>query len=201
MLDRLTDNAREREALFELDGATNGRLLGENGRLPGIGVQELVFGVSYGQIVNAAFTHPHPLGSRFNGSGRGAWYAGFSRRTCEAEVAFHKLEELAEINWQEEETAEYADYLADFHAEFHDLRGDGRFTKCLSPESYAASQRLAAQLLRSGSTGVIYPSVRHIAGTCIACFRPTLVMNVRKGARLSLTFTPGGSKPQLKVLA
>jgi hypothetical protein len=206
VLDRIADSPREVEQLFELDSATNDRLLGEAGRLPGISVHELVFGVSYAQIVNAAFTHPRPDGSRFNSSDRGAWYAGLSRKTCEAEVAFHKLEELAEINWQEEETAEYVDYLSDFHAEFHDLRGDEvrkekAFANCLSPNSYTASQKLARQLLQAGSTGIIYPSVRHAAGTCIACFRPTLVMNVRQGARLTLTFRPESKKPIVKVAA
>ncbi|PYU19641.1 MAG: hypothetical protein DMG32_24065 [Acidobacteria bacterium] len=33
-------------------------------------MRELVFGVSYSHIVNAAFTHAKPLGSRFNGPER-----------------------------------------------------------------------------------------------------------------------------------
>ncbi len=57
--------------LFDLDGATNDRLLAETDRLPGIGVGELVFGVPHFRIVNAAFCHPHPLGGRFNGPERG----------------------------------------------------------------------------------------------------------------------------------
>ena len=43
-----------------------------------------------------------------------------------------------------------------------------------------ASQQLAEDLLTAGSLGVVYPSVRHDGGTCVACFRPALVMNVRK---------------------
>jgi hypothetical protein len=49
----------------------------ENDLLPGIGVRELLFGVPYYRVVNAAFTHAHPLGSRFNDPERGAWYAAF----------------------------------------------------------------------------------------------------------------------------
>jgi hypothetical protein len=77
VLNRLTTDSHELTALFELEGATNERLLGEAGLLPGITVRELVFGLSYSHIVNAAFTHAKPLGSRFNGPERGAWYAGF----------------------------------------------------------------------------------------------------------------------------
>ena len=53
-----------------------------------------------------------------------------------AEVAFHKSQELQEINWQDEEVATYADYLADFRADFHDIRGESEFAKCLDPGSY-----------------------------------------------------------------
>jgi hypothetical protein len=189
VLSRLTGDADELNALFELEGATNERLQGEAGLLPGITVRELVFGVSYFRIVNAAFTHAKPpLGSRFNGPERGAWYAGFSLETARIEVTFHKSEELREINWQEKETSLYTDFLADFRGEFHDIRGDSCFAECLDSNSYAASQKLARELLGAGSAGIVYPSVRHIGGTCIACFRPALVNNVRKGDQLSVEF-------------
>src|SRR5690242_20054188 len=71
VLTRLTDDADDLNALFELEGATNDRLLGEAGLLPGITVRELVFGLSYSHIINAAFTHARPFGSRFNGPERG----------------------------------------------------------------------------------------------------------------------------------
>ena len=98
VLNRLTRDVDELNALFELEGATNERLQGEAGLLPGITVRELVFGVSYSHTVNAAFTHAKPLASRFNGRERGASYAGFSLETAGIEVAFHKSEELPEIN-------------------------------------------------------------------------------------------------------
>ena len=63
----------------------------------------------------------HPLGSRFNGPARGAWYAAFALETAQAEVAFHKSVELAEIG-SPDESVTYDEYLADFNAEFHDLR-------------------------------------------------------------------------------
>jgi hypothetical protein len=73
------------------------------------------------------------------------------------------------------------DYLADFSGEFHDLRDAPSFADCLDPNSYVKSQALAEQLLEAGSLGTVYPSVRRAGGTCIACFRPALVMSVRKG--------------------
>jgi len=181
VLVRVADSDEDLKKIFDLDGATNDRLLAENGLLPGIGIHELVFGVPYYRIVNAAFCHAHPLGSRCNAPDRGAWYAAFEIDTAQAEVAYHKWQELVEVNWLEEEEVTYGDYLADFSAEFHDIRG-GDFPMCLDPESYMASQELAQQLLEAGSLGVIYPSVRKPGGTCLACFRPALVTNVRKGS-------------------
>jgi RES domain-containing protein len=198
VLTRLANDVNDLNDLFELEGATNDRLLGEAGLLPGISVHELVFGVPYSHIVNAAFTHPRPFGSRFNGPERGAWYAAFARETSEMEVAWHRSRELLEINWMEKETFEYVDFLADFRAEFHDVRSDRRYRDCLNPDSYRASQRLAGRLLENGSAGVIYPSVRHRGGTCIACFRPALVTNVKKGAGVSVTFENAHGTPKIR---
>lgn len=162
VLMRIADDDAHLKDIFDLDDATNDRLLAENNLLPGIGIHELVFGVPYFRIVNAAFCYAHPLGSRFNGPDRGAWYAGFEVETAQAEVAFHKAIELSEVNWFDEQ-ATYDDYLADFSATFHDIRTDVRFQDCLSPESYVVSQGLAQGLLEAGSLGIIYPSVREAA--------------------------------------
>jgi hypothetical protein len=176
----IADDEAHLADLFELDHATNDRLLAENQRFGGIGVHELVFGVPYYRTVNAAFTHAHPLGSRFNGPERGAWYAAFELRTAQAEVAFHKSVQLAEIGWLEDEVT-YDDYLADVSAPLHDLRAAPGFSNCLAPDSYVASQLLAERLLAAGSLGVIYPSVRRKGGTCVGLFRPALVTHLRKG--------------------
>ncbi|MEO0499470.1 MAG: RES family NAD+ phosphorylase [Pseudomonadota bacterium] len=197
VLTRIADDDDHLQGIFDLDHATNDRLIAENDLLLGIGIGELVFGIDYFRIVNAAFTHAHPLGNRFNGPNRGAWYAAFALETAQAEVAFHKSVELAEIDWFEESVT-YDDYLADFGGRFHDIRAEGAFADCLDPNSYVASQALAGQLLGDGSAGIIYPSVRKANGTCLACFRPALVNNVRKGQRLRFTWS-GSGRPTIRV--
>jgi len=187
VLQRLADRPGQLDDLFELEGATNDRLLGEANLLPGISVHELLYGIPYAHIVNAAFCHVHPLGSRFNGPERGAWYAAFDLKTARAEVAFHKRRELEEVNWRGAEAFTFDDYLADFRADFHDIRGDAEFAAVLNENSYTASQRFAAGLLSSGSTGVVYSSVRRPGGTCLVCFRPALVTNVRTGEAIEIT--------------
>jgi len=187
VLNRIASDERHLQDLFDLDHATNDRLLGENDLLSGIARHELVFGVPYYRIVNATFTHAHPLGGRFNAPDRGAWYAGFEIQTSLSEVAFHKSVEYAEIQ-RFDDSVTYVDYLADFSGANHDLRARGDVARYLDPNSYVASQGLSEQLLDGGSSGVIYPSVRHAAGTCLCCFRPVLVGNVRRGASYRLTW-------------
>jgi RES domain-containing protein len=187
VLTRIADD-EDLQLIFQLDDATNARLLAEEDRALSISSRELVFHVPNYRVINAAFTHANPLGARFSIPERGAWYAAFELATAKAEVLFHKSIEFAEINWREREEIGYQDYLADFTATFHDLRGVE--DEALSPTSYKRSQQLAVELMELGSLGVIYPSVRREGGTCLACFRPSVVSNVRKSARYRLVWTP-----------
>ncbi len=184
--------------LFTLDNATSERLRGEYGGLPGIGVDELVFGVPNFRIINAAYTYPRPEGSRFNDGERGAWYCGFSAETSLAEITFHKTVEYMEID-RFDDSVTYQAMLADFTSTFHDIRGIAAYAGCLDPTSYIESQQLANDLLDSGSMGVIYPSVRHPGGDCLACFRPALVGNVRKGPAFRLSWS-GSPTPVIETI-
>ena len=107
--------------------------------------------------------------------------------TAQAEVAFHMWVQLSEID-RFEESITYDDYLADFSASFHDLRRARGFSDCLDAGSYIASQTLAEDLLEEGSLGVVFPGVRRAGGTCVACFRPALVGNVRRGETYRFTW-------------
>ena len=197
VLSPLADSDDMLRDLFDLDNATNARLRTQNGGSAGINVDELVFGVPNFRIVNAAFTYAHPQGSRFNDGRRGAWYCAFDVETALAEVSFHKAVEYAEIN-RFDDSVQYQCMLADFTATFHDLRGQPRYDACLSPDSYIESQTLAERLLDGGSLGIIYPSVRRPGGTNLACFRPALVGNVRKGAAYRLTWQ-GSPEPTIEI--
>lgn len=197
VLAAIADDDPHLQAIVELDAATNDRVLAEHQLLPGIGVEELVFGVPHAAVINAAFCHAHPLGGRFNGPERGAWYAAFALATSQAEVGFHKSVQLAEIG-RFEDTVTYDDYLADFSASVHDLRRGRAWRGCLDPTSYVTSQALAARLLDAASLGVVYPSVRHRGGTCVACFRPALVTNVRRAHTYRFTWE-GTPSPRITI--
>ena len=192
------DDANVLRDLFELDNATNERLRGEYGGLPGIGVDELVFGVPNFRIINAAYTYPRPEGSRFNDGERGAWYCAFEVETSLAEITFHKTVEYQEID-RFDDSVTYQAMLADFTNTFHDIRGIDAYADCLDAASYIESQKLATELLDGGAMGVIYPSVRRDGGTCLACFRPALVGNVRKGQAYRLTWS-GSPTPVIESI-
>jgi hypothetical protein len=204
VLSVLADDDDEMDALYALEGATNGRLLAEAGRVPGIGVHELVFGIPNANIVNAAFCYARSQGGRFNSPLRGAWYAGLSQETSIGEVTYHLGQWLAEVHWEpgdwdRPQKFPYSEFLADFRGDFHDIRRTRSFTDCLRNDDYTASQALAAVLLANGSLGIVYPSVRHRSGVCLSCFRPALVINVRRAAAVEFAYAGPLATPKVAI--
>lgn len=198
VLTRLAPDSRTLHDGFQIESRTNDRLIADVGGLPGITPHELVANVPYASIINAAFTHARPDGARFNGPGRGAWYAAKSVRTAQAEVAYHHTVALAEIGrWEDEIT--YDEYRADFTGDFHSLLNSPQFAATLDPTSYRASQQIAEELLEKGSLGIVYPSVR-ASGVCLVCFRPALVTHVRKGRTFRLRWA-GTPKPSIELVS
>jgi RES domain-containing protein len=191
----LAADERALEDLATLESATNGRLRAEEVGLPDLDPRELVFGRAGQTFVNAAFAHTRPGGNRFNGDGRGAWYAAFEARTALREVAYHLARELEAIG-RFENVTDYAELFADFFGAFHDLRGADAARTYLHPDpaiGYPAGQKLARRLrAEEGSNGIVYPSVRRKGGTCLVAFRPDLVQNLREGGiwRLAWQGTP-----------
>ncbi|MES1258261.1 MAG: RES family NAD+ phosphorylase [Acidobacteriota bacterium] len=176
ILDRVA-RPRDLPLIFELESWTNDRISNELGLLHRIPREEWISGPQ-ATVVMAAYCHPRPDGGRFNGPERGAWYAARKLATAHAEIAYHRTRELAEIGVFETRV-QMRLYLSDLSASFHDMRMDGRVR---DPNSYTESQELARNLFEAGSNGIVYRSVRHAGGECIACFRPRLVSNVRPDA-------------------
>ncbi len=122
ILDRIA-SPEDLPFLFELESWTNDRISNELGLLHRIPPEEWVAGRPMASVVMAAFCHPRPGGGRFNGPDRGAWYAARDLETAQAEVAYHRTLELAEIGvW--ETRLEMRLYLAGFDCAFHDVRPD-----------------------------------------------------------------------------
>lgn len=175
ILDRVASPA-DLPYIFELESWTNDRISEELGLLHKLPESEWVTGPQ-ASVIMAAFCHPRLGGGRFNSAERGAWYGARKLSTAHAEIVYHRTQELAEIGVFET-SLQMRLYLADFNADFHDLRGGNQ-----DPDSYVPSQKLAGELLDAGSNGVLWRSVRDAeGGECIACFRPRLIRNVRPDA-------------------
>jgi hypothetical protein len=199
LFDRVA-SADDLDALVELEGWTNDRLGNELGLLHTIPRHEWVTGRPMASVVMAAYCHPHPAGARFSDNRRGAWYSARTVTTALAESVFHRSAEIAEVG-QFETRMQLRLYHADFAADFHDIRGAGRgFAQLHLPDSYDRSQAFARALLDAGSNGIVYRSVRHEGGECLACFRPALVQNVRVAAHYEYRWE-GNRAPRVLRLA
>lgn len=165
--------------LAEIEGATSGRLREETitpGSLPS--------GRPHAAFVNAAFAYFRPRElNRFNGPGRGAWYAALEEATALAEVSHHLRRELARAG-DYRATVDYAEMWASFAGAYVDLRGVTPRPPCLDPDpdiGYPAGNALATATMVAGHNGIIYPSVRHADGTCLVALWPHAVQSVAQG--------------------
>jgi hypothetical protein len=192
-------SADDLEAVVELEAWTNDRLSTELGILHVLPREEWVVG-PMASVVMAAFCHPRPGGSRFSTEERGAWYSARTLETALAESVFHRTQEMREVG-HFDTRIQMRLYHADIAAPFHDVRGGGRRYAALhDPDSYAASQQLGRTLLAAGSNGVVYDSVRHAGGECLACYRPALVRNVRVSAHYEYVWD-GTPDPRVRRLS
>jgi hypothetical protein len=189
----------ELDALAEIEGATSGRLLAEERGADKLDRRELVFGVPHARFINAAFCYYLPKAlNRFNGPGRGAWYAALAAETCVAEVTFHMNRELAAID-DYNATVEYSEVFASFVGDFVDLRDVTPTPECLHPDperSYAAGNRLADEVRAQGQYGIIWHSLRHPGGTCLVALTPHAVQSVAQGQVLRFKWA-GTPNPQI----
>jgi RES domain-containing protein len=188
--------------LAEIEGATSGRLTAQLRGSEGISAGELLAALPHATFINAAFAYWRPRDlNRFNGPGRGAWYAALHIATAMAEVGFHITRELARVN-DYRAVVDYAELFASFAGEFVDLRRVDPRPDCLDPDpavGYPVGNLLADLTRKNGRNGIIYPSVRHQTGTCLVALWPAAVQSVTQGRVLRATWsghpTPDWAEP------
>ena len=189
--------------LAEIEAATSGRLTTQQRGAENLAAVELVAGFPHAAFINAAFTYWRPRElNRFNGPGRGAWYAALAVETCIAEVAYHMVRELQRVN-DFNATVDCAEMSASFAGAFTDLRDMTSPPDCLSPDAsigYPAGNDLADRVRAHGHNGIIYPSVRHDGGTCLVALLPSAVQSVAQGRVLRLAWN-GNPEPQWSVVS
>jgi hypothetical protein len=77
--------------------------------------------------------------------------------------------------------------VASINKTMHDIR-TGSWADLLDPDpaNYSRPQAFGAQLREAGSNGLVYPSVRHSGGECIAAFWPDVVRFTSDDRRIAL---------------
>jgi RES domain len=167
LFDAVADPA-DLDVVFAIEALGNPRLRDAVGQLQLVPLDQRISGPGSSPIM-AAFTHLNPEGSRFSDGSYGVYYAAAALETAVAEVGYHRARFLAR-------TAEPAIdidlrcYRVAVRASLVDLRGQGG--PLHDPQSYAASQPYGLALRLAGGTGIIYDSVRHPGGQCVALFTP-----------------------------
>jgi hypothetical protein len=182
LFERVADPA-DWEALYWIESLTNPRLRDEIGDIELVPREERAFGPG-GSVIMAPFTHLDPSGSRFADGTFGAFYAAAELATSVAETCHHR-EVFLRATREEPLELDMRSYLADVAAGFHDIRGKReQLPDIYDPDSYVASKAFGRELKLSGSNGLVYDSVRHSGGHCLAVYRPRLIQNLRQGVHL-----------------
>jgi hypothetical protein len=164
-----------------IESLTNDRLRDASGEAPLVEQEDRLHGPG-ASIVMAAFTH---IGrpSRFSDGSYGVYYAARTLETAVRETAYHRARFLAATREAPGEIDMRA-YVGRPLKPFLDIRGP-RYAALHDPDDYSASQVFAKPLRDAGAWGLVYRSVRHPGGECIAAFRPPAVSIPIAGAALA----------------
>ena len=159
------------EIVYAIESLTNDRLRDEIGDLILVPADERIAGLGSPPVM-AAFTHIGVV-SRFTDGQYGVYYGARELETAIAETVYHRERFLSATREHDTELT-MRQYINKISLELHDVRGESHEV-LYDPDSYDASQAFAKKLRENGSNGLLYRSVRHDDGECVAAFRPKAV--------------------------
>jgi hypothetical protein len=173
------------DVLLELEEMTNPRVREACGEIARVPVPERPSGPGASWVMGA-FTH---LGwpSRFSDGSYGVYYAARELETAVRETAYHFGRFLAATSEPRGTEIELRVLVSKrLEQRFHDVRiGNADLHR---PDDYRPSQAFGARLRTQGSNGIVYRSVRHEGGTCLAVLRPKAIPCPKQGAHLRYHF-------------
>ena len=171
------------EEAFEIESLTNERLLNEVGMLQHVPPHDRVSGPG-ASVVMAAFTHVGNA-SRFTDGSFGIYYAGRCLETAILETIFHR-ERFFSATKEAPCEIDMRSYNGQIEKPLVDVRSEP-FQHLLDPDpnGYGVAQTFGADVRTNEYWGILYPSVRHQGGECIAALRPPAVSLPVQGAHLS----------------
>ena len=171
-------------ALWELEAQTNPRLMEQVGDLKLVTDADRVSGPG-ASIVMAAFTHVSRP-SRFSDGSYGAYYAGRALETAIRESVHHRQLLAADAGLDPEEFSMRV-WTGLVRRFLHDIRGpeyEELHDAEPRPEKHPFAQAFGKMIRAEDSWGIVYRSVRHAGGQCIAALRPPAVSLPTQGAHL-----------------
>ena len=170
--------------LISAEQKTNPRLMETIGNLDLVPPHRRVAGPGASYLM-APFTHASPdRPSRFSDGRFGVLYVGDRFDVALFETIHHHGLFMARTREAPGWTSQFREIILDVKAHLHDLRAPDAAPDTLDPDDYAAARALGAALYRSGSEGLVYPSVRRSNGECVALFFPDLASKPRQGRHL-----------------
>jgi hypothetical protein len=174
-------DADEMAAAWYLESLTNDRLRDRTGDISLVRPEDRVAGPGSTPVM-AAFTHIGEA-SRFSDGSYGVYYA-----SIELETAIHETVYRREIFLRRtHEPPCHIDmrvYEGKVLKPMHNLRTKA-YSPLHDPDDYSAAQAFASHLRIKGSWGMVYNSVRHKGGECIAALCPPAVSIPRQAQHLA----------------
>ncbi len=184
-------NPEDFDALYALEAMTNDRIRDEVGEISLVPAEERLFGPG-STCIMAAFTHLNPQGSRFSNGRYGVFYCARKRDTAIAETQYHAALFMAAT---QEPSMRLQMRLLSVAAQgkVADLRQASQAEpRIVDPDDYAYPQSIGRTLRAEGAHGILYPSVRHPTGECLAAFHTTLLKNCLHAAYLEYNWNGQG---------
>lgn len=171
--------------LISAEQKTNPRIMATIGNLDLIPVDRRVGGNGASYLMGP-FTHVSTdRPSRSTDGSYGVLYVGDRFETALFETIHHHARFMARTKEAPGWTSQFREIVMSVDADIHDLRSLAvKPVLALAPESYAASQALAATLRGAGSNGIVYPSIRNREGECVALFYPDCASDPVQGRHL-----------------
>ncbi|MCB1858600.1 MAG: RES family NAD+ phosphorylase [Gammaproteobacteria bacterium] len=175
LFERLDLSNHDKRLLWALQSRVNPRLLQQSGNLQLVREDDIVSGPN-ASVVMSAFTHAG-FNSRFSSGTFGVYYGGHALETAIRETCFHRERDARERGLVAQEFDMRA-YVGQIKRPMYDIRDDRySYLHDPDPEKYPVSQSFALSLLQSDpdAWGIVFNSVRHPNGECIAALRPPAV--------------------------
>jgi hypothetical protein len=175
LFERVSPDPAVWEALIAAEQLVNPRLRDAVGDIHLVPPAERVSGPGSSWVM-APFTHRNPKGSRFSDGSYGVYYAARELETAIRETAYHfgRFAADSQDGPRYESMRALVGRIDNRFDDVGALPTDER-ARLLAPDSYAHSQPFGAARRTAGSNGLVYPSVRHAGGVCVAAFRPRAV--------------------------